>query len=45
METDIKNKLMDTRGGEEGGWDEWREEYGNIYTKIGKIKSQWELAV
>ena len=27
------------------GWDEWREQHGNIYTTICKIDSQWELAV
>ena len=27
------------------GWDEWREQHGNIYTNIYKIESQWEFAV
>ena len=26
------------------GWDEWREELGNIYTDICKMDSQWEFA-
>ena len=27
------------------GWDEWREQHGNIYTVICKTDSQWEFAV
>ena len=26
-------------------WDEWRHIYGNTYTTIYKIDSQWEFAV
>ena len=32
-------------GGGRRGWDEWREQHGNIYTTIWKTDSQWEFAV
>ena len=36
-DTDVENKLMDTRGGEEGGWDEFRDWDSHTYTTIYKI--------
>ena len=27
------------------GWDEWREQHGNIYTNICKVDSQWKFAI
>ena len=36
-----------TFGHSEGrrGWDEWREQRGNVYITICKVDSQWEFAV
>ena len=32
------------RGGRRG-WDEWREQHGNIHLTICKIDSKWEFAL
>ena len=43
---DIENRLVDMGwGGGRRGWNEWREEHGNIYTTICKIDRQWEFTV
>ena len=43
-DTDRENTLVDTVRGRRG-WDEWREQHGNIYTNICKIDSQWKFAI
>ena len=44
-ETDIENRLMDTRGGEEGEGEMYGESNIEIYNTICKIDSRWEFAV
>ena len=39
-----RKKTCGHRGGR-GGWEEQRENHGNIYTTICKIDSQWEFTV
>ena len=36
-DTDVENKLMDIRDGEEGGWDEFGDWDSHTYTTIYKI--------
>ena len=42
----IESRLMDTGKvwGERSGWEEWREQHGNIYTTVCKMDSWWEFA-
>ena len=44
-ETDIENRLMDTRGGEEGEGEMYGESNMGTYNTICKIDSQWKFAV
>ena len=39
-----RKKTCGHRGGR-GGWEEQRENHGNIYTTICNIDSQWEFTV
>ena len=41
----LENRLMDTRGGEEGEGEMYGESNMGTYNTICKIDSQWELAV
>ena len=45
METDIENRPMDMRGGEEGEGEMYGERNMETYNTICKIDSQWEFAV
>ena len=36
-DTDVENKLMNTRGGKEGGWDEFGDWDSHTYTTMYKI--------
>ena len=45
METDIENRPMDMRGGEEGEGEMCGESNTETYNTICKIDSKWEFAV
>ena len=45
MEMKTQRTVMDMGQGGRRGYDEWREQHGNIYTIICKIDSQWDYAV
>ena len=46
MEIQTQRTDLWTQGGiRRRGWDEQREQHGNIYTTIYEIDSQWEFAL
>ena len=44
-DADVENILGTWQGAGRREWDEWREQYGRIYSTICKIESQWKFAV
>ena len=40
-----RHREQTCHSGEMRGWDELREEHGNIYIAIPKIERKWEFAV